>query len=149
MKKLLLFSVFALMVVSFSAGAFAQDGATKMMKKTDTGVELVGTAVMTAKVQALNVEDRLIVLADSAGNVQVVEAGPEVKNFDQIAVGDQVTAEFYESVAFQLSPPDAEPAAGELVDIELQVCLAEPVGQRGEIREIGQQIRVGGLGFQP
>jgi len=26
MKRLLLFSVFALMVVSFSAGAFAQDG---------------------------------------------------------------------------------------------------------------------------
>jgi len=117
MKKLLLFSVFALMFVSFSAGAFAQDGATKMMKKTDTGVELAGTAVMTATVQALNVEDRLIVLADSAGNVQIVEAGPEVKNFNQIAVGDEVTVEFYESVAFQLAPPDAEPAEGEAMGV--------------------------------
>jgi len=45
MKKLLLFSVFALMVVSFSAGVFAQDGGTKMMKKTDTGIELSGTVV--------------------------------------------------------------------------------------------------------
>jgi len=50
MKKLLLFSVFALMVVSFSTGAFAQGGETKMMKKTDTGVELSGTVVMTATV---------------------------------------------------------------------------------------------------
>jgi len=113
MKKLLLFSVFALIIVSFSTGAFAQDGATKMMKKTDTGVELVGTAVMTATVQSINVKDRFIVLADAESNVQIVNAGPEVKNFDQIVVGDQVTAEFYESVAFQLAPPDAEPAEGE------------------------------------
>jgi len=117
MKKFLLFSVFALMVVSFSAGAFAQGGATKMVKKTDTSVELVGTGVMTATVQALNEDERLVVLADAEGNVQVVEAGPEVKNFDQIAVGDEVTAEFYESVAFQLAPPDAEPAEGEAMGV--------------------------------
>lgn len=117
MKKLLLFSVFALMFVSFSTGAFAQDGATKMMKKTDTGVELVGTAVMTATVQALNEDERLVVLADAEGNVQVVNAGPEVENFDQIAVGDQVAVEFYESVAFQLAPADAEPAEGEAMGV--------------------------------
>ncbi len=117
MKKLLLFSVFALMFVSFSTGAFAQDGATKMMKKTDTGVELVGTAVMTATVQALNEDERLVVLADAEGNVQVVNAGPEVENFDQIAVGDQVVVEFYESVAFQLAPADAEPAEGEAMGV--------------------------------
>ncbi|TFG76406.1 MAG: hypothetical protein E4H21_06460 [Thermodesulfobacteriales bacterium] len=117
MKKLLLFSVFALMVVSFSAGVFAQDGATKMMKKTDTGVELSGTVVMTATVQSLNVKDRLIVLTDAAGNVQVVNAGPEVKNFDQIALGDEVTAEFYESVALQLAGPDTEPAEGEAMGV--------------------------------
>ena len=125
MKKLLLFSVFALMVVSFSAGAFAQDGATKMMKKTDTGIELSGTVVMTATVQAINVNDRIIVLADSAGNVQIVEAGPEVKNFDQIAIGDEVTAEYYESVAFQLAPPDAEPAGGEATGV-----MTAPKGEK-------------------
>ncbi len=117
MKKIFLFSVFALMVLSFSAGAIAKKGATKMVKKTDTSVELVGTAVMTATVQAINVNERLIVLADSAGNVQVVEAGPEVKNYDQIAVGDEVVVEFYESLAFQLAPADAEPMAGEAVGL--------------------------------
>jgi len=125
MKKLLLFSVFALMVVSFSAGVFAQDGATKMMKKTDTGVELSGTVVLTATVQAINVNDRLIVLADSAGNVQIVEAGPEVKNFDQIAIGDQVTAEFYESVALQIADPNAEPVGGEAMGV-----MTAPKGEK-------------------
>ena len=125
MKKLLLFSVFALMVVSFSAGAFAQDGGTKMMKKTDTGIELSGTVVITATVQALNVKERQVVLADAAGNVQVVEAGPEVKNFDQIAIGDKVTAEFYESVALQIAGPDAEPAGGETMDV-----MTAPKGEK-------------------
>ncbi len=112
------------MVVSFSAGAFAQDGATKMMKKTDTGIELSGTVVMTATVQALNVKERQVVLADDAGNVQVVEAGPEVKNFDQIAIGDKVTAEFYESVALQIADHDAEPAVGEAL-----VVMSAPKGE--------------------
>jgi len=125
MKKLLLFSVFALIVVSFSAGAFARDGATKMMKKTDTSVELSGTVVMTATVQALNVNERLIVLADSAGNVQIIEAGPAVKNFDQIAIGDKVTAEFFESVAFQIEDPDAEPAGGEAMGV-----MTAPKGEK-------------------
>ena len=77
MKKLLLFSVFALMVVSFSAGAFAQDGGTKMMKKTDEGVELSGTVVITATVQALNVKERQVVLADANGKnaMRVENAG--------------------------------------------------------------------------
>jgi len=57
------------------------------------------------------------VLADAEGNVQIVNAGPEVKNFDQIAVGDKVTTEFYESVAFQLAPPDAEPTEGEAMGV--------------------------------
>lgn len=113
MKKLFMFSVFALTLFALTSGAFARDGETKMIKKTDTSVEVSGTVVMTATVQALNVKERLVVLADAAGNVQIVEAGPEVKNFDQIAIGDKVTTEFYESVALQLEPADAEPAAGE------------------------------------
>ncbi len=125
MKRLLLFSVLALALVSFSDGAFAQDGKTKMMKKTDTGIELSGTVVMTATVQALNVKERLIVLADSAGNVQIVEAGPEDKNFDQIAIGDQVKAEFYESVALQIADPDAEPAGGKAMGV-----MTAPKGEK-------------------
>jgi hypothetical protein len=113
MKRLFMFSVVALTLVALTSGAFARDGETKMIKKTDTSVEVSGTVVMTATVQALNVKERLVVLADAAGNVQIVEAGPEVKNFDQIAIGDKVTTEFYESVALQLESPDAEPAAGE------------------------------------
>ena len=92
-----------------------------MMKKTDTGVELSGTVVMTAKVQAMNERERLVVLADADGNVQVVEAGPEVKNFDQIAIGDTVTAEFYKPIALQIAEP---------IDTKCIVVMTAPKGAK-------------------
>ena len=92
-----------------------------MMKKTDTGVELSGTVVMTAKVQAMNERERLVVLADADGNVQVVEAGHEVKNFDQIAIGDMVTAEFYKPIALQIAEP---------IDTKCIVVMTAPKGAK-------------------
>jgi hypothetical protein len=126
MKRLLLFSVFALMVVSFSAGAFAQDGTKKMIEepgettlieKSDKSVVLSGTVVMTATIQALNVKERIVVLADAEGNVRIVEVIPEVNNFDQLAIGDVVTSEFYESVALQIAEPDAKPIETEGITV--------------------------------
>jgi hypothetical protein len=126
MKRLLLFSVFALMVVSFSAGAFAQDGTKKMIEepgettlieKSDKSVVLSGTVVMTATIQALNVKERIVVLADAEGNVRIVEVIPEVNNFDQLAIGDVVTSEFYESVALQIAEPDAKPMETEGITV--------------------------------
>jgi len=126
MKRLFLFSVLALALVSFSAGSFAQDGTRKMMEepgetmvieRTDTKLVLKGTVVMTATIQALNVKERLVVLADAEGNVRVVEAPPEVKNFDQLAIGDVVTTEFYESVALQIAAPDAAPMKTEDIEV--------------------------------
>jgi hypothetical protein len=126
MKRLFLFSVLALSLVSFSAGSFAQDGTKKMIEEpgetmviemTDKKIVLKGTVVMTATVKALNVKERLVVLADAEGNVRIVEAGPKVKNFDQIAIGDVVTTEFYESVALQIAAPDAEPMKTEDIEV--------------------------------
>lgn len=125
MKRLFLFSVLALTLSSLISGAFAQDMKKFEMKKSDTGIEVSGTAMMTATVQALNVNERLVVLSDSAGVVQIVEAGPEVKNFDQIDIGDQVKVEFYESIALHLGEPDEEPGGGEAM-----VMMTAPKGDK-------------------
>jgi hypothetical protein len=118
MKRLFLFSVLALALVSFSVRSFAQDGTKKMIEepgettlieKSDKSVVLSGTVVMTATIQALNVKERIVVLADAEGKVRIVEVSPEVNNFDQLAIGDVVTSEFYESVALQIAEPDAKP----------------------------------------
>jgi hypothetical protein len=126
MKRLFLFSVLALALVSFSSWSFAQDGAKKMMEepgetmvieRTDKKLVLKGTVVMTATIQAINVDERIVVLADDEGNVRVVEVIPEVENFDQLAIGDIVTSEFYESVALQIAEPDAKPMETEGITV--------------------------------
>jgi hypothetical protein len=140
MKRLLLFSVFALAIVSFSVGSFAQDGTKKMIEepgettlieKSDKSVVLSGTVVMTATIQALNVKERIVVLADDEGNVRVVEVIPEVENFDQLAIGDIVTSEFYESVALQIAEPDAKPMETEGITV-----ISAPKGDKPGVVKI-------------
>jgi len=123
MNRLFMFLVLALALVSFSAGSFAQqDGAKQMLEEPGgTGMTMMieegnkqlvlkGTAVETLKIQALNVKERLVVLADMEDNlVDVVEVDDDVKGFDKLAIGDIVTIAYYESLALQLAAPDAEP----------------------------------------
>ncbi|MEM7009558.1 MAG: hypothetical protein AAF462_10530 [Thermodesulfobacteriota bacterium] len=113
MKTVFSILVAALLVISFSAQAFAEVEEMVEMQKGPKGIKLVDAVVMTATVQALNLNERLIILGDDAGNVQVVEAGPEVKNFDQIELGDQVVIEFFESVALFLGSPADKPGESE------------------------------------
>ena len=140
MKRLSLFLVLALTLVSFSPWSFAQDGAKKMMEepgetmvieRSDKHLVLKGTVVMTATIQAINVEERIVVLADAEGNVRVVEVIPEVENFDQLAIGDVVTSEFYESVALQIAEPDAKPMETEGITV-----MSAPKGDKPGVVKI-------------
>lgn len=109
MKKSLSLSVFVLMLISFSIFAYAQEAEMVEVEKSKKGVKIVDVVVMQATVQAINANERIVILADQAGNVQTIEVDPEVKNFDQIALGDIVTVEYFESVALFLGSPDNKP----------------------------------------
>ena len=109
MKKLFSLSVFVLMLISFSICANAQEAEMVEVEANKKGFKVIDVVVMQARVQAINVNERIVILADDAGNVQTVEVDPEVKNFDQIALGDIVTVEYFESVALFLGSPDDKP----------------------------------------
>ena len=155
MSRLYLLSVLVLAFVSFSAVSYAQDSTKKMIEESGettvierTGERLVlkGTAVVTDTVQSINKEERLVVLADAEGNVLVVEAGPEVKNFDQIAIGDKVITKYYESVALQIAPPDAEPMKTDNINV-----IVEPEGDKPgkiDIDIISEIVEVVGVARQ-
>ena len=55
-----------------------------------------------ATVTAVDLQRRLLTLKDSGGGKVVVEAGPEVRNFDQIKVGDEVVTSYTQAVAWQV-----------------------------------------------
>jgi hypothetical protein len=88
-----------------------------------------------ASVQQIDPADRTITLQREDGTTFVVQAGPEVVNFDQIAVGDVLRVRYVESLAASLKDPDdtVQPASATLA-----AGAAEPGQKPGAA--IGQQL---------
>ena len=68
----------------------------------ERGGVVLDAVTATATVQSVNATNRTVVLQHPDGSITVYECGPEVRNFNQIKVGDQVTATVAESVAIGL-----------------------------------------------
>jgi Cu/Ag efflux protein CusF len=87
-------AVLAALAAVPAAAAFAQ----KPVTLTD-GVEV------TAKIDAIDHTERLVTLKDKDGSSETIYAGPEVKRFDELKVGDTVTFRYIESVVYQIRKP--------------------------------------------
>lgn len=62
------------------------------------------TGTITATVTAVDQKDRWVTLKRADGSVVDIQVGPEAKNFPQIKVGDQVTAQHQETVDIVVIP---------------------------------------------
>ena len=71
-------------------------------------IEPSNAVVLTAEVVAVDKKDRNVSLRYPDGNVTVVEVGQDVRNFDRIAIGDQVKIEASNSVELYLNKPKQE-----------------------------------------
>jgi hypothetical protein len=85
----------------------------------------------TATVQSINTDDRTVVLKHPDGSTSTYECGPDVRNFAQIKVGDQVTATVAESVAIVLVKGGMAPAAG-----TASAMVRAPMGAKPGAREV-------------
>ena len=74
--------------------------AARAQKKTKS---VGGVASVTATIEAIDAANRLVTLKDvSDGTTEVIYAGPDVKRFDALKVGDKVTFRYHESIVLQL-----------------------------------------------
>jgi hypothetical protein len=118
-KNLLLGSSTALVAGSLLFGCAARDRpkpvepaaaqATPMAEPRPSAAaeELV---VVTARVEVVNRKKRIVTLKFPDGRTAQVKCGPEVVNFPQIQVGDDVTVRFLESVELFVLGPEGQPA---------------------------------------
>jgi Cu/Ag efflux protein CusF len=60
---------------------------------------------VSATVTAVDAKTRMIDLKADDGSTGAYEAGPDVKNFGQIHVGDKVVVSYYQGLAAQVLPP--------------------------------------------
>lgn len=108
-----------------------QANASEMQTTRDSDREMPGVAVgagqvATATIEAVNKETREITLREADGSSSTIVAGDEVRNFDQIEVGDRVVVRQSIGMVMALSP-----TAGGLRERtdRLEVGRAEP-GQK-------------------
>lgn len=89
---------------------FAQTGAV-VTGKAPGAAAIAQTVKATATITAIDAATRAVTLKGPKGNEMVVTAGPEVKNFAQMKVGDQVNVEYVESLALELKKGGGAPVA--------------------------------------
>ena len=98
----------ALAAALFAAAAvpaLAQQPAAEVGSVTATGPgqgAAANVSTITASVVAVDTAKRTITLKGPRGNIVTLPVGPEVKNFDQIKVGDFVAVRYLQALSLQL-----------------------------------------------
>ena len=88
-------------MLAFAVTATAQTGAM-VVKKAPGAVGAAGTATMTATIVAIDKATRTVVLKGPKGNEVELALGPDVRNFDQMKVGDHVKAKYMQALTLEL-----------------------------------------------
>ncbi len=81
--------------------ALAQTGAVVVAKEPGKAT-VAQTVKVTATITAIDKASRDVTLKGPQGNEVTVTAGPQVKNFDVLKVGDQVNVEYVEALTLEL-----------------------------------------------
>jgi Cu/Ag efflux protein CusF len=163
MRKIMLAAVLALGTTT-GLPAGAQTGAAVVAKGPGVAAA-AGSVKLTATITAIDAATRAVTLKGPQGRELTVTAGPEVKNFAQMKVGDSVDVEYLEAVTLELkkggglvvarteqaaagaAKPGERPAgvAGRQVTIVADVVNVDPATQtvtlRGPQRTVELRLR--------
>jgi hypothetical protein len=95
MKRIVVGMIAAASLVSMAHVAMAQEVKTLTpQQRTETGV-----------IEAIEAASRSVTLKKADGTYVTTVAGPEIKRFAELKIGDKVTAKFYENVVIRLKKP--------------------------------------------
>jgi len=94
MKRFVIGIIAAAALVSMARTAAAQVKTLDVKMRTET-----------ATIEAIDVPGRTITLKKSDGTFVTVVAGPDIKRFAEIKVGDKVAARYYENVVVRVKQP--------------------------------------------
>ena len=131
MSKLL--SVLAAGLLFFSSVAVSAEDTSGTEKPGVMASELIS---LTATVEAIDLEKRLVTLKGPEGKTVTLKVDEQARNLAQVKVGDQVQAEYLQSVALYAQKPDGSlPAAAEIAAIE-----RAPAGEKPGMAAIDSRL---------
>jgi hypothetical protein len=124
-------------VVGIIAAAVLMSTARTAMAQAKTvGSEM---QVETATVEAIEAASRTLTLKKPDGTLVAIVAGPDIKRFDEIKIGDKVTARYYENIVVRLKRP-GEPDVDKKVKTTTGSEQALPGGTKARQRTITATI---------
>ena len=94
MKRFVVRIMAAVALMSVAQMAMAQSKTVTSQMRTETAV-----------IEAIEAQSRSVTIRKPDGTVVTTVAGPDVKRFDEIKVGDKVNARYYENVVVRLKQP--------------------------------------------
>ncbi len=128
--------------VAWPLAAFAQS--TKMI---DAGGAADVTS-LTARIEAVDQANRTVTLKGQMGHVVTLKVGPQVKNFAQVKVGDEIVLKYIEALSIKLDkggergaavmssgPVTAPPGAKPGVAAEQQTVIVAKVRGKDPLRQ--------------
>jgi hypothetical protein len=115
------------LIATASVAIAAPDDATVVESKPGS-VAIGQSSTETGTITAINRETREVSLTMPDGEVTSVTCGPEVKNFDQLMVGDAVEIQFARALALELKKGSTAEISR---SVESAVASAEPGAKPG------------------
>ncbi len=112
-------------------------------EKAAEGVMMMGEKVnLTGKVISIDAATRTVVVEGEQGRQVSIVAPKDAPNFDQIAVGDPVTATYVESIALAIAPvADAEPGVSGVAAVSSAPPGATPAAAMAEQIELRAVVK--------
>jgi hypothetical protein len=137
MRNTLLASALAIATLGFPA--FAQQPATggTVVKSEPGKATIASAAEVSARVVGIDKATRTVTLKGAKGNVVDIVAGDEVKNFDQIRLGDLVVARYVQALTLAV----VKSKAGVRESGEREAAVRAQPGER-PAGAVGRQVTV-------
>lgn len=113
-------------LLATACGATVLGGAAAAQERA----HVENTEEITATVTAIDPKTRLLTLRSADGGELVIEASDQVRNFEQIEVGDRVDVSFYEALVAEVTdaPPSSETGSQPVVIDSRRAPLGERPG---------------------
>ena len=131
-------------LIAVAPAAWAQQDTSVQVMKAPGSATIKGTDTVKATVLEIDADTRTVVLKTSSGRIVEVEVGEEARNFDQLKVGDIVTAVYHESLTLNLKKKGgAAPSVEETPSVERTPAGDKPGGSVGrEVKIVADVVAV-------
>jgi Cu/Ag efflux protein CusF len=94
MKRILVGATSLAVLLALPSVATAQSKTVSSQMRVETGV-----------VEAVDAATRTVTIKKSDGTVVTTVAGPDIKRFDEVKVGDTITARYYDTLVVRVKQP--------------------------------------------